>query len=83
MEQRDAGAVVRGATEDWCLFDPEDGQTIVDPKDAAESAGLRYVLDVGPGIRRKKSCKGFTYVRPDGTKLSDCPSSEFLGQGAA
>ncbi|MFZ3328445.1 MAG: YhjD/YihY/BrkB family envelope integrity protein [Methylocella sp.] len=55
------------------MFDPEDGQTIVDPKDAAESAGLRYVLDVGPGIRRKKSCKGFTYVRLDGTKLSDAP----------
>jgi DNA topoisomerase I len=54
------------------LFDPaEDGQTIVDPKDAAESAGLRYVSDVRPGIRRKKSSKGFTYVRPDGTKLSD------------
>jgi DNA topoisomerase-1 len=54
------------------LFDPaEDGQTIVDPKDAAESAGLRYVSDVRPGIRRKRSGKGFTYVRPDGTKLSD------------
>jgi DNA topoisomerase I len=54
------------------LFNPaEDGPTIVDPKDAAESAGLRYVSDVRPGIRRKKSSKGFTYVRPDGTKLSD------------
>jgi DNA topoisomerase-1 len=54
------------------LFDPaEDVQTIVDPKDAAESAGLRHVSDFRPGIRRKKSGKGFTYVRPDGTKLSD------------
>ena len=54
------------------MFDPaEDGQTIVDPKDAAESAGLRYVSDVRPGIRRKRSGKGFSYVRPDGTKLSD------------
>ncbi|MDQ6868799.1 MAG: DNA topoisomerase IB [Pseudomonadota bacterium] len=54
------------------MFDPaEDGQTIVDPKDAAESAGLRYVSDVRPGIRRKRSGKGFTYVRPDGTKLFD------------
>jgi DNA topoisomerase I len=44
---------------------------IVDPKDAAESAGLRYVSDERPGIRRKKSGKGFTYQRPDGTKLSD------------
>jgi DNA topoisomerase I len=54
------------------LFDPaEDVQTIVDPKDAAESAGLRYVSDERPGIRRRKSGKGFTYVRTDGTKLSD------------
>ena len=35
------------------------------------SAGLRYVSDVRPGIRRKRSGKGFSYVRPDGTKLSD------------
>ncbi len=40
-------------------------------KDAAESAGLRYVSDDRPGISRTKSGKGFTYVRPDGTKLSD------------
>jgi DNA topoisomerase-1 len=49
----------------------EDFQTIVDPKDAAESAGLRYVSDDPSGIRRKKSGKGFTYARPGGTKLSD------------
>src|ERR1019366_8854299 len=48
-----------------------DFQTIVDPKDAAESAGLRYVSDDRSGIRRKKSGKGFTYGRPGGTKLSD------------
>jgi hypothetical protein len=48
------------------MFDPtEDGQTIVGPKDAAESAGLRYVSDVRPGIRRKK------YLRAAGrSKLS-------------
>jgi len=32
-----------------------DVPTIVDPKDAAESAGLRYVSDARPGIRRRKS----------------------------
>jgi len=46
-------------------------ETAVDPKEAAESAGLRYVSDDRPGIRRKKSGKGFTYVQPDGRKLSD------------
>jgi len=53
------------------LLNHEEVQTIVDPKDAAESAGLRYVSDDKPGIRRKNSGKGFTYVRPDGTNLSD------------
>jgi DNA topoisomerase-1 len=46
-------------------------ETTVDPKEAAESAGLRYVSDDRPGIRRKKSGKGFSYVQPDGRKLSD------------
>jgi DNA topoisomerase I len=46
-------------------------EAIVDPKEAAESAGLRYVSDARPGIRRKKSGKGFSYVQLDGRKLSD------------
>ena len=50
------------------LDSAEDVQTIVDPRDAAESAGLRYVSDERPGIRRKRSGNGFTYLRPDGTQ---------------
>jgi DNA topoisomerase-1 len=46
-------------------------QAIVDPKDAAESAGLRYVSDARPGIRRNQAGKGFTYTRADGSKLSE------------
>jgi DNA topoisomerase-1 len=53
------------------LFESTDVQTIVDPKDAAESAGLRYVSDARPGICRKKSGKGFNYTRADGSKLSE------------
>ena len=49
----------------------DSAQAIVDPKDAAESAGLRYVSDARPGIRRKKAGKGFTYTRADGSKLSE------------
>jgi DNA topoisomerase-1 len=48
-----------------------DVQTIVDPKDAAESAGLKYVSDDRPGIRRRKSGNGFTYFRADGSRLTD------------
>src|SRR3954447_2601307 len=52
--------------------DPEsDVQTIVDPRDAAESAGLIYVSDEEPGIRRKRAGKGFAYVKPNGEPLRD------------
>jgi DNA topoisomerase-1 len=54
------------------VFDSADQvQTIVDPRDAALSVGLRYVSDTRPGIRRKKVGKGFAYIRSDGSKLTD------------
>ena len=54
------------------LLEPSDrAETIVDPKDAAESVGLRYVSDNRPGIRRKKVGKGFTYARADDSKVSE------------
>ena len=42
-----------------------------DPEEAAEAAGLRYVDDSGPGIRRRRSGKGWTYLGVDGTRLTD------------
>ena len=33
---------------------------------SAEAAGLRYVTDSMPGIRRRRHGKGFTYTDPDG-----------------
>ncbi len=54
------------------LLDPNTSpENVVDPRDAAETAGLSYVSDEEPGIRRKKSGKGFTYVGPDGKKVED------------
>lgn len=44
---------------------------IVDPQDAAESAGLTYVTDEEPGIRRRKSGRGFNYRGPDGKTIKD------------
>lgn len=55
----------------------DEAQTVVDPRDAAESAGLVYVSDEEPGIRRRKSGKGFTYAGPDGRKITD---AETLGR---
>jgi DNA topoisomerase-1 len=39
------------------------------PVVAAQSAGLRYVTDRLPGIRRKRIGKAFTYMNADGTPL--------------
>ena len=38
---------------------------------AAVSAGLRYVTDAGPGIRRRRSGRGFAYVNEDGRLIRD------------
>jgi DNA topoisomerase-1 len=42
-----------------------------DPPAAAAAAGLQYVQDDGPGITRRRRGKGFQYLRPDGTSLTD------------
>lgn len=38
---------------------------ISDPAESARAARLRYVTDQIPGIRRRRSGKGFVYVTPD------------------
>ena len=48
----------------------DSAHAVIDPRDAAESAGLRYISDDRPGIRRKKVGTGFTYTRPDGSRLA-------------
>jgi DNA topoisomerase I len=45
--------------------------TSPDPIESAQSAGLRYVSDTTPGIARKRAGKGFSYVGPDGARISD------------
>ena len=40
-------------------------------QDAARSAGLRYVRDDRPGIRRVRRGKGFHYLLPDGQPVRD------------
>ena len=41
------------------------------PETSAREAGLRYVTDVRPGLRRIRSGRGFRYQRPDGSPLAD------------
>jgi DNA topoisomerase-1 len=42
-----------------------------DPELSAEEAGLRYVSDAMPGIRRRRAGKGFSYIGPDGARIAD------------
>jgi DNA topoisomerase-1 len=46
-------------------------QPAPDPLESAQAAGLRYVSDTSPGIRRRRSGKGFSYVGPDGRPVRD------------
>ncbi|CAA9551888.1 Hypothetical protein PA2244 (similar to DNA topoisomerase IB, but possibly involved in glycosyl-transfer) [uncultured Synechococcales cyanobacterium] len=46
-------------------------ELITDPVESAKSAGLRYVTDDSPGIRRKRSGKGFSYIGLDGKPIHD------------
>ena len=39
--------------------------------ESAEAAGLRYVTDAAPGIRRQRRGRGFTYFAADGSVISD------------
>jgi DNA topoisomerase I len=46
-------------------------EVVKDPIESAEAAGLRYVSDMMPGIRRKKVGSGFSYVSPEGKTIKD------------
>ena len=49
----------------------EDPTDIIDPQDAARSAGLVYMTDDRPGISRRRSGKGFGYRDADGKRVTD------------
>ncbi len=65
------------AAQPAALEDPEtldSGLTVavfVDPVESAKAAGLRYVTDDEPGIRRRKSGKGFTFLDAQGKTVKD------------
>lgn len=46
-------------------------QPSVNPLHSAQAAGLRYVSDASPGIRRRRSGRGFSYAGPDGRVIRD------------
>ena len=44
---------------------------ITDPEESAKAAGLRYVSDDRPGIRRERVGEDFTYIGADGKPIHD------------
>jgi DNA topoisomerase I len=49
----------------------ETKHAIAEMKAAARAAHLRYISDKKPGIRRIRTPKGFRYLAPDGTRITD------------
>lgn len=47
------------------------GPSPEDLRAAAKAAHLHYVSDAKPGIRRERTRKGFRYVAPDGSRITD------------
>ena len=48
-----------------------DATPVEEAAEAARDAGLVYVADEEPGIRRKRSGRGFSYIGPAGKTISD------------
>mgnify|MGYP001287921850 CR=1 FL=1 len=46
-------------------------EILPDPAEAADAADLRYVEEGEPGVERKRWGRGFTYIRPDGERITD------------
>lgn len=46
-------------------------EIVTDPALAAKEAGLRYVTDAQPGIRRRRAGKGFRYIDAEGKPVRD------------
>jgi DNA topoisomerase-1 len=52
-------------------LDDEASPGLIEPREAAEEAGLRYVSDEGPGIGRRRVGKGFSFRLPKGGPVKD------------
>src|SRR5205823_1556944 len=53
----------------WQPSPSVDAAELVDPIESARAAGLRYVSDLSPGLRRKRAGKGFTYSASNGSAI--------------
>lgn len=53
---------------------PHPPEAAIDPVASAKAAGLRYVTDQRPGIRREKRGEDFVYRSVDGTVIEEAPT---------
>ena len=58
-------------SEGWQPPASVDPAELADPEASARAAGLRYVSDLSPGIRRKRAGAAFSYLDPDGSVIKD------------
>lgn len=58
-------------SEGWQPPASVDPAELADPEASARAAGLRYVSDLSPGIRRKRAGAAFSYLDPDGSLIKD------------
>ena len=60
--------------------DREEPEPFIDAAESAERAGLSYVSDEQPGIRRKPWGRGFTYLDPEGEHITEGPHRERIDE---
>ncbi|WP_232631497.1 DNA topoisomerase IB [Methylobacterium sp. Leaf118] len=60
------------------MLSDEAGAGMVEPREAAREVGLRYVDDTKPGLRRKRSGKGFRYLDAKGAPIRNAKVIERL-----
>jgi DNA topoisomerase-1 len=60
-------------------LEPE-AKEAVDARETALEAGLRYVTDEDPGIRRRRCGKGFTYVNGNGKTVRSARARERIAE---
>src|SRR5881409_2061635 len=64
-------AMALAVEQPWQPSPSVDAAELVDPIESARAAGLRYVSDLSPGLRRKRAGKGFTYGASDGRLIRE------------
>lgn len=63
-------------TDSVSVTTPSPAPVPVEVLDDVRAAGLRYVSDHEPGLRRRKSGQGFTYLKPSGETCRDAATLE-------